>query len=1341
MSRKLWKISKFDKGINSYTDPKDLSTDEYADLVDVNVSKVGVAIPLGGQVESDLVEKTVASGTIIPGEGYFRYSCDNAFMSASVENSSSVLANTVQADTGETSYADFRIDSCVWLFEGDGANKTMPTNGKILFQLKVNNVAIMDALEILDGHDSSSKFTIGTGALASTTYPLPAHNNGYSTYSNSEYSIVTSETSFNIFNEHKWIWAEGGDTQTAAKNVIQDSYNDEQFLPGLPASSTCTPHRVVEFKHPNQTSPGVYYGQDSGLHPYEWERYALHQGHLGNSPGDFKAWTFWDSELPENNLNNPNLIFSAGYGNDGLPNGTKSWKDHWMLGFYKWDGYDEGTSESTNGYQIEDYGILTLTEINPASQFYTPAASFNSGLNHDASNNNGFTANFFYLGQFEPWDGYIGDVSSSEQYNYNVEMDTYSDYKVNYMKARQAFHSALITAINTYSGTGITDRWNAYWAEDQGAHPSVSGARVTDWFGEGIVIESRGVINDSGFLASDAEISADLTATNVSGATHITSGVKLLTTANRRGGFTDANQSPGNSNNSPVANVEIEDSLLSTNTGNAVVVTGDTHVNKGAHEVLTETWTLVIKGKSNSGDTLRLYCYAVGNNVSDFQITYTFNLSEGQNETAANAIRDLINANTGTTNVQCSSASDVSGTASYGTDAWLLTITATSTGSTYSFAMEQIWNNNILADSVVQGIDDEFQTIISKSNTATVEIADFKNIRFSFYSQKSYSWITEFSPSLTASINEKFSADENGKIGTSRYINWYYTGNEDTKPLFWDEGSILRIQETNFRLLEELESEISSNSAITIKENLLYDATNQKNMEANPSQWIGYKDLRKQFDTTTFQRKVPLEGWFLGKTARTWYFSIPETNTINTNVNGLHVETAPGTNFTGFGGTNGILYVGTKVASSQDGIDWHGTIKMYATAVYDDGHESLPGHMFTGGASAANAFGNVEDKKHLTISIAMCPDGTNSSSAFDDVRIVGIRLYYSHSEENYEYLWNLGLVSFERGFIKATTVDTPEYSSGNEARFNWKLHSDLEAAEVSDFNTFHGSACDNANSPFTICLANGSSLTIPFTEMPKTERFEDINNYSPYLDTINVDYKAHCIAGRRAFIGNIRYWDGNKYRYYNDRMIVSPVNALETFPYPDNILDLDISDGDRIVALESVGDKVVQFKRKVCYILNISTGVAAEFFVEDRHRWKGIANKNHYCRTESGLFWFNELGAYSYDGDSINNLFIRGEEDKQKLIDTDTWTSFISDDSMCGYNPISQEAIIVKSHTHTTGSDSDVYVYSFITKSWVRGNKKLYSSTNITNFDNAGSNGDLSWITKSGPPQDTITIT
>lgn len=116
--------------------------------------------------------------------------------------------------------------------------------------------------------------------------------------------------------------------------------------------------------------------------------------------------------------------------------------------------------------------------------------------------------------------------------------------------------------------------------------------------------------------------------------------------------------------------------------------------------------------------------------------------------------------------------------------------------------------------------------------------------------------------------------------------------------------------------------------------------------------------------------------------------------------------------------------------------------------------------------------------------------------------------------------------------------------------------------------------------------------------MPKSQRYEDINVHTPSAETLNLDYKAHCIGGRRSFIGNIRYWDGNKYNYYNDRMVVSPINALDTFPYPDNILDLDVSDGDEIIALKSIGDKIVQLKTKIVYILNISTGIASEFLLK-----------------------------------------------------------------------------------------------------------------------------------------------
>ena len=45
MARKVWKLGKFDKGINSHTDPKDIKDNEWAELEDVNVSKVDAINP------------------------------------------------------------------------------------------------------------------------------------------------------------------------------------------------------------------------------------------------------------------------------------------------------------------------------------------------------------------------------------------------------------------------------------------------------------------------------------------------------------------------------------------------------------------------------------------------------------------------------------------------------------------------------------------------------------------------------------------------------------------------------------------------------------------------------------------------------------------------------------------------------------------------------------------------------------------------------------------------------------------------------------------------------------------------------------------------------------------------------------------------------------------------------------------------------------------------------------------------------------------------------------------------------------------------------------------------
>ena len=157
--------------------------------------------------------------------------------------------------------------------------------------------------------------------------------------------------------------------------------------------------------------------------------------------------------------------------------------------------------------------------------------------------------------------------------------------------------------------------------------------------------------------------------------------------------------------------------------------------------------------------------------------------------------------------------------------------------------------------------------------------------------------------------------------------------------------------------------------------------------------------------------------------------------------------------------------------------------------------------------------------------------------------------------------------------------------------------------------------------------------------------------------------------------------------------------------------------------------------------MNISTGIASEFFIEERHKWKGIINKNHFCYTDEGVFWVNERGAWLYDGEELTDLFILdNEEESQQRIDAGEWADFISDESLVGYNASSREILIVKKHTHSVSTDSDCFVYSLVVNSWTKGISKFWSAANksMTNFQSVGNLGKLSYFIEEVPsgPQD-----
>ena len=47
------------------------------------------------------------------------------------------------------------------------------------------------------------------------------------------------------------------------------------------------------------------------------------------------------------------------------------------------------------------------------------------------------------------------------------------------------------------------------------------------------------------------------------------------------------------------------------------------------------------------------------------------------------------------------------------------------------------------------------------------------------------------------------------------------------------------------------------------------------------------------------------------------------------------------------------------------------------------------------------------------------------------------------------------------------------------------------------------------------------------------------------------------------------------------------------------------------------GDKLLQFKQNILYVVNISTGEPKTFFIEEKWKYKGVLDANHVLETSS----------------------------------------------------------------------------------------------------------------------------
>ena len=284
-----------------------------------------------------------------------------------------------------------------------------------------------------------------------------------------------------------------------------------------------------------------------------------------------------------------------------------------------------------------------------------------------------------------------------------------------------------------------------------------------------------------------------------------------------------------------------------------------------------------------------------------------------------------------------------------------------------------------------------------------------------------------------------------------------------------------------------------------------------------------------------------------------------------------------------------------------------------------------------------------------------------------DKRITGARLYDKVDTDDNYYL--IGEIDFiKKGFMFFPDSDTVDYSIVN--------------------------CNDTSSAPLTY---TGVIKGIKPVEANIIDTFKTINGYSTTTNSVSAEYKTAVTQGRRAYVGNIKQdadGDGSA-EFYEDRMLRSQVNKFDTFPSELGVVDVAIRDGESIVKLESFNDRILQFKERTLYVINVSDAVE---FLEDTFQFRGIGFPYHAVKTDIGVAFFNKFGCFIYDGKSIVDLL---ERQRRKTFDQEDFEDFIDGDSDTDYSETHIAYLPEQKQLFLLNNHDDVLLYDFTYMSWI----------------------------------------
>jgi|TARA_R110001606_G_scaffold399017_1_gene579959 hypothetical protein len=218
------------------------------------------------------------------------------------------------------------------------------------------------------------------------------------------------------------------------------------------------------------------------------------------------------------------------------------------------------------------------------------------------------------------------------------------------------------------------------------------------------------------------------------------------------------------------------------------------------------------------------------------------------------------------------------------------------------------------------------------------------------------------------------------------------------------------------------------------------------------------------------------------------------------------------------------------------------------------------------------------------------------------------------------------------------------------------------------------------------------------TLAPNIDTYESLNGFSPDTAYLSLGlagerYQTSTVTNRRVFIANVSYIPKGEStsRQFGDQIRYSQINKFLTFPEL-NFIDIGVNDGESFVKLEAFADRLLAFKERKLYIINIGGGSDTQWFLESEHKNMGVEFHDATVKTDFGVAWVNKNGLFFYDGSRIKNL-------QTKILESQ-WSGFVNSDTIIGYEPTHKHLVIIRDAAASGATSGDAYVYSFITNSF-----------------------------------------